>query len=155
MKSLSTCSLLLLIALLCSCAATGASHSSIVDRIPPIPDGMARITFYRLHISFEGSAGSPDVIVDGEKLGELPSGGFFFVDVTPGHHSIVLERSFVQQGFQGPLEIGFDTPAGSNSHVKYHNALGELRVADSFQAQLDIGSCVYTGADSALRPEAP
>lgn len=129
-----------------SCAATGSSHTDISGRIPPIPEGEGRVYFYRIHASFEGSAGSPDVELDEEVVGELPSGGFFFVDVAPGSHAIRLDAGFLRGVNKGVVTVA----PGERVYVEFRNRNGELRVADGFQAELDITTCVYTGDESAL-----
>ena len=66
-----------------ACATGGPKYTEMQSTIPQIAPDQGRIYFYR-HANFIGAAIQPDILLNGEKVGESVPGGFFYVDVKPG-----------------------------------------------------------------------
>ena len=71
-----------LAALLGACAS-GPKLAEMKSSIPAIKANQGRIYFYRSG-SMMGAAIQPNIIVNGQVVGESKPGGFFFVDLPPG-----------------------------------------------------------------------
>lgn len=69
------------------CAATGAVYDDMVQSVPPVPQDMGRIYFYRPS-KFVGAAIQPKVRLNDEVVGKATPGGFFFVDRNPGKYTV-------------------------------------------------------------------
>lgn len=83
--------LILVTFVLFSCAASGPSYQSMKTKIETTNKGKARIIFYRTEESSLFFARSAPVKLNGEKVGALPYGGFFFKDISEGRYSIKTE----------------------------------------------------------------
>lgn len=78
---------LFLFVLLSGCSAVGPTLSE--SDIQPVEPDKARLYFYRLPALY-GSALRPPVLLDGESVGISVSGSVFFVDTSPGSHTISI-----------------------------------------------------------------
>jgi hypothetical protein len=73
---------LVLTALLAACAS-GPRMAEIQSQIPRLDSSQGRIYIYRAD-SFVGAGVQPNVMLNGQIVGQSVPGGFFFVDVRPG-----------------------------------------------------------------------
>jgi hypothetical protein len=71
-----------IVALLSACAS-GPKLSEMKSSIPAVKAGEGRIYFYRSG-SMLGAGIQPNILVNGQVVGESKPGGFFFVDLPPG-----------------------------------------------------------------------
>jgi len=89
------CALLLLAA----CATT-----SLESQTKPQDPRQARIYFLR-ESSFMFSAAAPNVKVDGQQVGTVANGSYFFVDRPPGPHTVTLETPLVPGRFAANVTV--------------------------------------------------
>jgi len=77
-------------------AIAGCAQPSVTASvsIPPIPDGEARIWFYRNYEPYAGK-GLPAVAANGQYVGAAELGGAFYRDVRPGHYVVTVETTGV------------------------------------------------------------
>jgi hypothetical protein len=71
---------------------------------PPLPDGMARVYFFR-PAKIWGAALRPRLILDGSPIGRVLAGKFFFKDIEPGVHEVKI-RTEVKRKLQLKLRAG-------------------------------------------------
>ena len=72
------------------------NFSEYAKRLPPPTQGEGRILFYR-ESRFFGSARHPDILLDGEKVGESKPGGYFYVDRPAGNHVVMCESPRINE----------------------------------------------------------
>src|SRR5665213_170224 len=83
--------------------ATGPTYSSMQSQIPTVESGKGRVFFYRsssiaasfIQPGLGGSAIQPDISIDGQRVGSAVPGKVFFVDLTPGTHSVFCQNQTV------------------------------------------------------------
>ena len=76
---------------LAGCAATGSGYEDMGSQVAQVPNGAARVVFFRTDESLLYSARKARVLVDGEKTGGCALGGFFFRDLPAGEHRLVAD----------------------------------------------------------------
>jgi hypothetical protein len=103
--------------LLAGCA-TGPKYAEVASRIPPVPAGRSRVWFFR-DGSPIGSGIQPSVMLDGAKVGDSVPGGFFFHDVAPGNHEVLLSTEVDRK-------LTFTTAPGEQRYVRMTVTLGAL-----------------------------
>ena len=138
---LMACGLLLLTVTSC---ASGVKFTQANPPLTPTHTESGRIFFYRP--SAFGVALRPDVLLNGDKVGEAIAWGFFYVDRPPGHYE-VLTSTEVDRTLTFVLEPGqtrfvrFSTSVGFFvGHV--YGELIDLEVGLS-----EIQDCKYTGGE--------
>jgi hypothetical protein len=77
---------LVIAALVVAACVSRGTYSEMAHLIPPVPEGAARIYFYRP--SSMESGHQPTIVVDRVGIGKAVSNGFRFVDVSPGVHDV-------------------------------------------------------------------
>jgi hypothetical protein len=80
---LNVCAALAVAVLLSACAASGPKLAELKSSMPMLSADQGRIYFYRSS-SMMGAAIQPNIMLDGQVVGESKPGGFFFVDTAPG-----------------------------------------------------------------------
>ena len=80
---------------LTGCIATGAHFSGLEE----IPQGKSEVYIYR-ESKMVAAIIASDVIIDGEKKATLKNGGYVKINLTPGTHKIVINKS---EGLLGKL----------------------------------------------------
>ena len=124
-------------ALLAGCA-TGPSVSDLGARIPPIPQQMGRIWFYRSGTPF-GAAVQPAILVNGSKVGDAVPGGAFWRDAMPGNYEVSTSTEVENK-------LTFTLAAGEVRFVETHIVPGILvgrivpRLVQPEQGREDIAS---------------
>jgi hypothetical protein len=78
------------LALTLACA-TSQPYSQYASQLPPIPEGMGRVFFYRGHGFLWGYGMRTDIYMDGETVGRSVPRTVFHVDTTPGNHLVATE----------------------------------------------------------------
>jgi hypothetical protein len=86
-------------------AAAAATTPEVTAKPPPRAPGQATIYFLRP----KGLGGfgmlSPDVLIDGRKVGELSAGTFFVVSRPPGHHTIETHGGILHTSRQSEVDF--------------------------------------------------
>lgn len=88
-----------LLGLAAAAAAQATKPAPSAKPTPTIP-GHATIYFLR-----HNGLGSPDILVDGHKVGELAHDTYFVVSQPPGHHVIEIPGSFLATSWQSELDL--------------------------------------------------
>jgi len=105
-----TPTLALLATVLSACAARGPGYQEIIADAAPTADGQTRVVFLRPKDRDDGAGGGRAVIrVDDKKTGALTYGGFFFVDLEPGIHSLMVSGRYPALG---ACELQFQAAGG-------------------------------------------
>lgn len=95
--------------------ATGPDYDEYRDNLPDLAPGEGRIFVYRT--AMFGLANQPSVELNGETVGEAVPEGFFFVDVSPGAHTITCETEVTRSA-----EV--EVEAGGTYYVRLNAKLG-------------------------------
>jgi hypothetical protein len=138
--------LLILVATLCGCAASGPRHEEVRDSIPAIAPGNGRIYFYRDSSMF-GAAVSAEIRLNGEVVGRSTRGGFFLVDRPPGTYEVATATEVERI-------LSFTLEAGETRYVKTSVSMGALvgrvtpELVDAEQAVGELAGLSYTGDPS-------
>jgi hypothetical protein len=131
-------SLSVLIILLIAGCASGPSLKERPTLLPVLDQGKARIFFYRTQIV--GGAYQPDVLLNGEKVGNATPRGVFFRDVSPGKYSVTTTMT--------KEVVNFDIAAGNNVYVKLSYSFGfniYPELVDSSKGELEASELSFTG----------
>jgi len=75
------------IILIASCAS-GPTYDELKSTIPDLSPDSGRIYIYR--VAMQGYLVQPDVMLNGEKIGEVRAQGFFYVDRPAGNYDIMI-----------------------------------------------------------------
>jgi hypothetical protein len=89
---------------LCGCAASGPSFVEESERMIPVPEGLARIVFFRTEDSTLYIARNARITLDGERIGATAYGGFHYHDVSQGSHRLQADMWDVPGGCELILE---------------------------------------------------
>lgn len=133
--------LLILAAALTGCAS-GPKYSEIKGSIPELNPEQGRIFFYRP--SALGAAIQPNILLNGNVVGEMVPQGFFFVDRSPGTYMATARTES-----EATLEI--QLPANETRYVRGSISLGifvgrpNLTLVDPPEARIELGDLGYTG----------
>lgn len=143
MKNLGTV-ILVLGALLVSACASGPKFSEVEQSISALPDGNARIFFYRTQIVM-GAAIQPSIILNQEKVGSCEPGGVFYKDVEPGKYEASVATEVERRL---TLVIG----PGEEKYVRCYISFGiligrgNLELVNPAEGKADIQDLSYTGS---------
>lgn len=103
--------------LLCSCAS-GPRFSEMQSTIPRLKPDQGRVFLYRVSSPF-GAMIQPDILIDGQVVGQSEPGGFFYVDLMKGNHEVATTTEVEQK-------LSFTLDAGQVRYVKTEVGLGML-----------------------------
>jgi hypothetical protein len=81
--------------------------------IPPLPQGEARVWYYRAYEPYAGK-GFPAIAANGEYVGAAELGGAFYRDVRPGHYVVTVETTGVDVNQVAHLDLA----PGQTAYVK-------------------------------------
>ncbi|HUS55076.1 MAG TPA: DUF2846 domain-containing protein [Thermohalobaculum sp.] len=129
--------------LLVSACASGPKFAEIKGNISAMPDGQARIYFYRTQIV--GAAVQPSIILNQENVGSCEPKGVFYKDVEPGKYEASVETEVERRL---TLVLG----PGEEKYVRCHISMGlivghgNLELVDPAEAKADIQDLSYTGS---------
>jgi hypothetical protein len=84
-------------------AAAAATKPAVVAAKPQAPS-QATIYFFRPKAII--GLGSPDILIDGQKVGELAPGTYFVVKRPPGHYTLESHGGIFNTGWES--EVDFD-----------------------------------------------
>ncbi len=79
---------------LAACAPQGPPFASVAATLPPLPQGMARIYFYRWLEPYETVAPTT-AYLNGKPVGVTETGAVFYRDVVPGQYLISVQSQGV------------------------------------------------------------
>jgi len=142
-------------AALAACAllacSTGATYAQFAASTPKPPEGQGRIIVYLTDVS-EAPAFWPIMTVDGQVLGELRTGTFFYVDRPAGVHQIGVGvkkslGAFGNQGATDPVFIGVGP--GTTSYLQVFvtappgMVMVQLQAEDAANGMRDLSSLHY------------
>jgi hypothetical protein len=162
-RSLRFSQVLCLVGLFLASCATGPSYTEVASRIPPLEPGKGRVFFYRLPKAI-GAGGRPEIEMNGNVAGISVSGGFFFVDLTPGTYrtNCVSERGHRKvTSWQSDLdseELKIRLRSSRELFVRTEVLMGFWRgsvaaeVVSSSIARQEVEECKYTGDVEVLLP---
>lgn len=128
-----------------SSCASGMKFSQVNPSIAPPNPEFGRIFFYRP--SSLGAAIRPGVILNGEKVGEAISHGFFYVDRPPGTYEAVTSTEVTRK-------VSFVLEKGQTRFIRFNmsfgffvgHVYGELVEQDA--GFKEIQECKYTGENT-------
>ena len=100
--------------LLSACAASGPTFEETTGIAELIPDGKARIVFFRTRDSALYIARHAAVSLDGEKVGATGYGSFFVYDVDSGQHRVRADM----WDMRGQCELAFSATAGERYYFQ-------------------------------------
>jgi hypothetical protein len=129
--------------LLVSACASGPKFAEVQQNISALPDGNARIFFYRTQVF--GAAVQPSIILNQENVGSCEPGGVFFADVAPGKYEASVETEVERRL---TLVVG----PGEEKYVRCHISMGvfvghaNLELVNPAEAKADIQDLSYTGS---------
>jgi len=133
---------------LASCAS-GLKFTELNPSTKPKSEDTGRIFFYRPTIL--GAALRPNVVLNGETVGEAISQGFFYVDRPPGNYEVVINTE-VERKVSFVLEKGqtrfvrFSVSFGSFMGFLMGYVYGDL--VDEDEGLEEIKDCKYTGKEA-------
>lgn len=134
------CVLLLTVA---SCAS-GLKFTQVNPNTAPKSADIGRIFFYRP--SALGAGLRPDVLLNGEKVGEAISWGFFYVDRPPGNYEVVTSTEVKRK-------LTFVLEKGQTRFVRFSTSFGFFvghvygELVDENVGLSEIQESRYTGAE--------
>jgi hypothetical protein len=136
--------MLVVLAVLSGCSATGAKFSDAQAGIPSLGKGQGRIYFYR-EDSIVGAVIQPEIRLNQEVVGRSAPGGFFFVDRPSGFYDISTTTE-VENKISVPLAAG-DTKYVRTS-ISMGLFVGRVRpeLVSTEQGRKEIVSMAYTGS---------
>jgi hypothetical protein len=124
-----------------SCAA-GLKFTQLQPSIASQNPELGRIFFYRP--SSFGAALRPDVLLNGEVVGEAISWGFFYVDRPPGEYQVVTSTEVTRK-------LSFILEKGQTRFVRFSTSFGFFvghvygELVDQETGLSEIQRCKYTG----------
>lgn len=104
----------LAVLLLCACAASGPTFDEAGFSSQSIPDGKARVVFFRTRDSGLYIARQASISLDGEKVGGAGYGSFSVHDIDAGDHGLRADM----WDMPGQCEVTFTAAAGSTYYFQ-------------------------------------
>jgi hypothetical protein len=89
--------LLVLLLAIGGCAPAGPPFASVASTLPPVPQGSARIYFYRWLEIYETTSPSR-AYLNGDRVGVTQTGTVFYRDVAPGQYTISVDSEGIYPG---------------------------------------------------------
>jgi uncharacterized protein DUF2846 len=142
MRRLIRISDLVIIVMVLSSCASGPKFTEIKPDMSARNPDMGRIFFYRP--SALGILLNPDVKLNGERVGEAKSQGFFFVDRPAGDYVAVTSTEVDRK-------VSFTLDKGQTRFIRFSVTLGFFaghvygEVVDEAEAKGEIVDCKYIG----------
>ncbi|MBI4621431.1 MAG: DUF2846 domain-containing protein [Desulfobacterales bacterium] len=137
--------LVVTVSFLASCATTGPKFLEYQTQMASSKPELGRIYFYRP--SSFGAALRPDVLLNGEKVGEAIAWGFFYIDRPPGEYVAVTSTEVTRKA-------SFILEKGQTRYIKFSVSMGFFvghvygKLVDESVALSEIRDCRYTGGKS-------
>ncbi|MDB5806841.1 MAG: uncharacterized protein JWN73_4163 [Betaproteobacteria bacterium] len=135
--------LVCLLATLGACAS-GPKFNEVKSAIPAMSADQGRIYVYRPG-SMVGAAIQPEVLLNGEKVGESKPGGFFYIDRPAGNYEVACSTEVERK-------VGFVLEKGQVRYIKTSIGMGFLvgrvhpELMDPTEGQTELETTSYIGA---------
>jgi hypothetical protein len=84
-------------------AAAAATTPAVTAK--PAPQAPSQATIYFLRPNGIVGLGAPDILIDGQKVGELSPGTYFVVNRPPGHYTIESQGSIFHTSWQSEVDF--------------------------------------------------
>jgi hypothetical protein len=96
---------------------------------------------------------APEVWMDDEVVGAVPTGGFFFLDRPIGNHVIEMQREALN--LSRVLRISVEVAAGETTYVRFTSfgSSKTLEVRPLRTGEAEVMACSYYGDESRLAPQ--
>jgi hypothetical protein len=98
----------------CNSGPSGPAYAVAKSSIPTLSAEAGRIFVYR-QSRFTGSAWNSPILLNGQSIGEIPSGAFLYVDRPPGDYTMICILGF--SGYKNP-EAAFALAAGQTIYLR-------------------------------------
>lgn len=137
--------LVVAVSFLASCATSGPKFGEYQTEMAFSNPELGKIYFYRT--SALGAALRPDVLLNGEKVGEAIARGFFYVDRPPGEYVAVTSTEVTRK-------VSFALEKGQTRFIRFSVSFGFFvghvygELVDESVALSEIKDCRYTGEKS-------
>lgn len=141
MKRLISISALVLLMIVLAACASGPKFTELKPEMTTRNPDMGRIFFYRT--STLGAALYPNVMLNGEKVGEAKARGFFFVDRPSGEYVVVTHTEVERT-------VSFTLDKGQTRFIRFKVSMGFFaghvygEIVDEAEAKAEIVDCMYT-----------
>ena len=130
---------------LASCATSGPKFTEYQTEMASSNPELGRIYFYRT--SALGAALRPDVLLNGEKVGEAIARGFFYVERPPGEYVAVTSTEVTRK-------VSFALEKGQTRFIRFSVSFGFFvghvygELVDESVALSEIKDCRFTSGRS-------
>jgi hypothetical protein len=137
-----------LLMLTLSACASGLKFTQVNPKMEPQTLDAGRIFFYRP--SAFGAALRPDVLLNGQKVGEAISWGFFYVDRPPGEYEAVTKTEVERK-------VSFVLEKGQTRFIRFSVSFGFFaghvygELVDQNVGLSEIEECKYTGGEPSVK----
>lgn len=137
--------LVVTVSFLASCATSGPKFAEYQTQMASPKPELGRIYFYRP--SSFGAALRPDVLLNGEKVGEAIAWGFFYIDRPLGEYVAVTSTEVTRKA-------SFILEKGQTRYIKFSVSMGFFvghvygELVNESVALSEIKDCRYTGVKS-------
>jgi hypothetical protein len=122
-----------------SACATGPLLKDSTQALPPLESGKGRVFFYRTNII--AATYTPDVLLNGEKVGKPVQRGMFFKDVSPGSYAVTTKVT--------SEIVNFHVGAGEKKYIKLSYSFGfgriYLELVDSATGEAEVSNLSLMG----------
>jgi hypothetical protein len=142
MRRLISISAVVVLVMVMAACASGPKFTDVKPEMIARNPDMGRIFFYRT--SMLGAALYPDVLLNGERVGEAKAQGFFFVDRPAGEYVAVTSTEVERK-------VSFTLDKGETRFIRFKVSMGLFlghvygEIVDEAEAKGEIVDCVYTG----------
>ncbi len=142
MRRVITFRLLVLAAVFLTSCASGPKFSELQPDMAAHSPELGRIFFYRT--STLGAMLRPDVLLNGEKVGEAVAQGFFYVDRPAGEYTAVTSTEVTRK-------VSFTLEKGQTRFIRFKVSMGFFaghvygELVDEADAKEEIKDCKYIG----------
>jgi hypothetical protein len=137
-----------------ACSATGLVYKNI----DAPSDGKSALYIYRPPV-FQNSVISPGIILDGQELLLMKNGGYTYIQIEEGQHTLNV---LLSEKYKGNSEIIFSTKANAKTFIKlktYNHSVDnntfkrvfQLEETSENEAIVEISKCVYLDPKSSKK----
>lgn len=130
--------------LLAGCAATGPKFAEVEASIPTLRAGEGRVYFYR-DVSGVGAAVKPDIRLNGQVVGSVAPGGFFFVDRPAGTYT-------ASSSTETDTSVQFQLADGQSAYLQFSITMGlmvgrpQLALRGEAEGKAQLPALAYVGS---------
>jgi len=133
-----------MLALSLSACASGVKFTDMRPSLAPPSQEMGRIFFYR-PVTI-GAALKPDILVNGNRVGESVAWGFFHIDRPPGNYEVVTSTEVDRK-------VSFVLEKGQTRYIRFSVNMGFFvghvygELVEQATALPELEGCKYAGQD--------